>query len=143
MKTVKGKNKTNRRAGDIVTYLQSFFYDDMSYEQEIKELLFEAGKEGLSAKKIARHIFNKHNGLFETTPYDEVYKAVQYCIAKNNKSAKPFIEKAERWGYYKLTEKSSHDTQLLLQFKEGYNEEQEAENGKDDHVCEDLSLSLF
>ena len=59
----------------------------MSYEQEIKELLFEAGKEGLSAKKIARHIFNKHNGLFETTPYDEVYKAVQYCIAKNNKSA--------------------------------------------------------
>lgn len=76
----------------------------MSYEQEIKELLFEAGKEGLSAKKIARHIFNKHNGLFETTPYDEVYKAVQYCIAKNNKSAKPFIEKAERWGYYKLTE---------------------------------------
>ena len=82
----------------------------MSYEQEIKELLFEAGKEGLSAKKIARHIFNKHNGLFETTPYDEVYKAVQYCIAKNNKSAKPFIEKAERWGYYKLTEKSSHDT---------------------------------
>ena len=42
----------------------------MSYEQEIKELLFEAGKEGLSAKKIARHIFNKHNGLFETTPYD-------------------------------------------------------------------------
>ena len=115
----------------------------MSYEQEVKELLFEAGKEGLSAKKIARHIFNKHNGLFETTPYDEVYKAVQYCIAKNNKSAKPFIEKAERWGYYKLTEKSSYDTQLLLQFKEGYNEEQEAENGKDDHVCEDLSLSLF
>ena len=72
-----------------------------------------------------------------------MYKAVQYCIAKNNKSANPFIEKAERWGYYKLTDKSSHDTQLMLQFNEGYNEKVGAEKGKDDHVCEDLSLSLF
>ena len=86
----------------------------MSYEQEIKELLFEAGKEGLSAKKIARHIFNKHNGLFETTPYDEVYKAVQYCIAKNNKSAKPFIEKdttknkRQRTGKTTMYAKTSH-----------------------------------
>lgn len=111
----------------------------MNYEQEIKELLFEAGNDGLSIKKIARHIFNMHNGLFESVPYEKVYKDIQACVAKNNKSAQPFMERTERWGYYRLTKKSKKSQQLMLQFKE----EEDEDNGNIPQNDIDLSLSLF
>lgn len=112
----------------------------MNYEQEIKQILFEAGNDGLSIKKIARHIFNMHNGLFETVPYEKVYKDIQACVAKNNKSPQPFMEKTERWGYYRLTKKSENVHQLMLQFRDEENDGEDSEN-KNDSV--DLSLSLF
>lgn len=111
----------------------------MNYEQEIKELLFEAGNDGLSIKKIARHIFNMHNGLFESVPYEKVYKDIQACVAKNNKSTQPFMERTERWGYYRLTKKSKKSQQLMLQFKE----EEDKDNGDAPQKDIDLSLSLF
>lgn len=111
----------------------------MNYEQEIKELLFEAGNDGLSIKKIARHIFNMHNGLFESVPYEKVYKDIQACVAKNNKSTQPFMERTERWGYYRLTKKSKKSQQLMLQFKE----EKDKDNGDAPQKDIDLSLSLF
>lgn len=111
----------------------------MNYEQEIKELLFEAGNDGLSIKKIARHIFNMHNGLFESVPYEKVYKDIQACVAKNNKSTQPFMERTERWGYYRLTKKSKKNQQLMLQFKE----EEDKDNGDTPKNDIDLSLSLF
>lgn len=112
----------------------------MNYEQEIKKILFEAGKDGLSIKKMARHIFNMHNGLFHTVPYEKIYKDIQACVAKNNKSSQPFMERTERWGYYRLTKKSEKDQQLTLRFIE------EENNGDNEGSCRgetDQSLSLF
>lgn len=114
----------------------------MNYEQEIKEILFEAGNDGLPIKIIARHIFNMHNGLFETTPLEQIYKSLQTVVAKNNKSKTPFMEKAEKWGYYRLTQKSKNDTQLLLQFRDD-NEDCNDESPDSFPQDTDLSLSLF
>ena len=37
----------------------------MKYEQDIIRLLYEAGDDGLSVKKMVMHVYNLHNGLFE------------------------------------------------------------------------------
>lgn len=112
----------------------------MNYEQEIKAILYEAGNEGLSVRKLARHIFNIHNGLFESTPYEEVYKSIQTCIAKNNKSSRPFLKKAKRWGYYRLTEAAQDCTQLQLQFND---QEDKHCNDKKETPDTDMLPSLF
>lgn len=111
----------------------------MNYEQEIRAILFEAGKEGLSVRKLARHIFNIHNGLFESTPYEEVYKSIQACIAKSNRSSKPFLKKAKRWGYYRLAE-VPQDFQLPLQFNE---QEEKDSNANKETPDANILPSLF
>lgn len=40
----------------------------MNYDSEILFVLTEAGEKGLSVKKIARHVFNNCNGLFDVVP---------------------------------------------------------------------------
>ncbi len=109
----------------------------MNYDQDIKRILWEAGREGLSVKKIARHIYNLHNGLFETIAYEDIYKAVVYSVVKNRKSKTPFIENAGKRGIYRLTEKTSRETQLFFNFLEETDVEAEAKPNVDQ------SLSLF
>ena len=48
----------------------------MNYGQEILNVLCEANKKGLSLKKIARHVYNMNNGLFDELTYDDVYRDV-------------------------------------------------------------------
>lgn len=109
----------------------------MNYDHEIKRILWEAGREGLSIKKIAHHVFNLHNSFFETTSYDDVYRAVVYCVAKNKKAKEPFMEHAEKRGLYRLTQKSNRESQLMFQFEEHEDEIVEKP------VIPDQSLSLF
>lgn len=112
----------------------------MKYEQDITRVLYEAGNDGLSVKKIARHIFNIHNGLFEQTPYEEVYKDVIAYINKNSKSRNDILEKTGKWGHYRLNPNSQADCQLLFNF-----EEHDTDNNLDklENKQVDNSLSLF
>ncbi len=112
----------------------------MNYEQDITRLLYEAGNEGLSIKKITRHIYNIHNGLFETVSYEAVYKDVVACINKNSKCKDNIFERTGEWGHYKLSHKSNTDTQLFFNF-----DEQDTDNGENDNSKPqvDMSLSLF
>lgn len=112
----------------------------MNYEQDITRLLYEAGKDGLSVKKITRHIYNMHNGLFETVSYEAVYKDVVACISKNSKSKDGIFEKTGEWGHYRLNHKSNTDSQLFFNF-----EEQDTDGERDDisKPQADMSLSLF
>ncbi len=109
----------------------------MNYDQDIKHILWEAGREGLSVKKIARHIYNLHNGFFETVAYEDIYKAVVYSVVKNRKSRTPFIESAGKRGVYRLTEPTCRETQLFFNFVEEPDVEAEAKPDIDQ------SLSLF
>ena len=64
-------------------------------------MLAEAGAEGLSVRKISRHVYNACNTLFHPITQEEVHKYVQSYLLKNSKADDPFIEK-KRKGVYRL-----------------------------------------
>ena len=62
------------------------------YNNEILKVLAEAGNDGLSVKKIARHVHNAHNTLFSNVSFDEVYAYVGQYLKRNSKCADSIIE---------------------------------------------------
>ena len=110
----------------------------MYYERHILQILTEAGTEGLSVAKISRHVFNASNTFFNTVEFEEVHRWVAAYLLRNSKSSDSLIEKTER-GIYRLNPKSSETRQLMLQFCD------KGEDDEEDNTIghEDLSLSLF
>lgn len=107
-----------------------------NYERHILRILTEAGTEGLSVAKIARHVYNASNTFFETVDFEEVHRFVSSYLLRNSKSADSLVEKTER-GIYRLNANSAESRQLMLQF---------CDPEEDDDAParqEDLSLSLF
>ena len=110
----------------------------MKYEQDIIRLLYEAGDDGLSVKKMVMHVYNRHNGLFEKVSYQVIQKDIIAYIKRNNKSKNGLLEKTGRWGYYRLSSNMYNSLQLMLDFSD-YEESDKGEDKKDI----DRSLSLF
>lgn len=109
----------------------------MKYDHEILFILSEAGDKGLSIKKIARHVFNNHNNLFEGVSYDDVYHHVASYLKKNSKSSDSLIERTCIRGVYRLN-KSNASRQLFFDFNN-----EETEITYTEKTTEDKSLSLF
>lgn len=110
----------------------------MNYDREILLILNEAGDNGLSIQKIARHVFNYHNNLFESVSLDEVRRYVAAYLNRNSKSADSPVERAEVRGVYRINRLST-SRQLYFDFKEDADGQDEEENA----AVEDRSLSLF
>lgn len=113
----------------------------MNYEQDIIRILEEAGQNGLPVIKIAKHVYNRRNGLFNTIIFDDVYKDILAYINKNNKSKYPLLKKTGRWGYYTLSDYTK--TARLQTFNFDCEYEETECNEKKDTDNKDLSLSLF
>lgn len=113
----------------------------MNYEQDIIRILQEAGRCGLPVKKIARHVYNMNNGLFDSVPFEKVYQDVLAFINKNNKSKCPVLKKTGKWGYYSLSNSSKKVIQQTFNFDEGYPKGEEDDTPTVEDI--DLSLSLF
>lgn len=111
----------------------------MKYEQDILKVLYEAGNDGLPIKKIARHVYNANNSLFEEASYDDIYKAVISIISKYKKNKNSVIESTGQWGHYRLNTSSNISRQLMLDFEK----ESEDCDIKQEYTCTDMSLSLF
>lgn len=112
----------------------------MDYGQDITRILCEAGDDGLPVRKIVRHIYNLHNGLFDSTSYEEINKKVLTFIQKNSKTPNGILEKTGKWGHYRINKDSNRASQLMLEFDKEYDTglpEAERKEGKDN------SLSLF
>ena len=108
----------------------------MSYDQEILRTLTLAGEKGLKMEKIARHVFNACNSMFNPLDYKDVYAYVSQFLAKSSKNEKSLVEKCG-YGVYRLNLGTSEARQLILQFTDDKpipTKEVEAE---------DDSLSLF
>lgn len=87
------------------------------YGKDIIELLLRA-PEGLSIRKIVRHVYNAHNTLFETVSLDDVKREVkQYLTYRSKLPSSPIVHSGER-GIYKLNPNSQESQQLMLQFKD-------------------------
>lgn len=108
----------------------------MNYDKEIWRVLTEAGMNGLSVQKIARHVFNASNNFFETVTFEEVHTYVQQYLLKNSKNPDSIIESTGVRGIYRMNPASQESQQLMLLFRD-----EEPEEPATPH--EDKSLSLF
>ncbi len=109
----------------------------MKYEREILAILTEAGNNGLSVGKIARHVFNANNSIFEPITFDEVREVVGRYLRLQACRKDGVVEKGEKRGVYRINMHSNDTRQLLLRF---FPFEDETEKGE---PSVDQSLSLF
>lgn len=111
----------------------------MTYDQQILQVLTEAGECGVSVQAIAKHVYNMNCTFFVQPDFEEIRTYVQQYLLRNSKSQQSLIESTGRRGYYRLnTEGSADARQLLLQFRDEKEEEREEEK-----LQQDLSLDLF
>ena len=123
----------------MVALILCFCMSAIKYEQEIFRVLTEAGEEGLSVQKIALHVYNSCNSLFNPVSYDEVYGFVsRFLIAKSRKQHS-LIERTAYRGVYHLNFNLKETQQLVLQFKQ----ETDADVEEPKAPPVDMSLSLF
>ena len=110
----------------------------MNYDQEILRTLTLAGDKGLKAEKIARHVFNACNSMFNPLNFKDVHAYVSQFLIKCAKDSSSIIEKGEGHGVYHLNFNTNKAQQLMLKFgahiEEPESEEPEAPTGE---------LSLF
>ncbi|MBP7097121.1 MAG: hypothetical protein KBA74_00345 [Prevotella sp.] len=110
----------------------------MNYDQEILCFLLEAGDEGISVKKLALHVQNACNNLFNVVNFDDVYVYVRQYLMRNSKNPNSVIERTDSRGIYRINKNVSEGQQLMLHFCS--NMEEDLEDEKPDI---DQSLSLF
>ena len=111
----------------------------MTYDQQILQVLTEAGECGVSVQAIAKHVYNMNCTFFVQLDFEEIRTYVQQYLLRNSKSQQSLIESTGRRGYYRLNTEGSVDArQLLLQFRDEKEEETEEEKPQ-----QDLSLDLF
>ncbi len=96
----------------------------MTYDQQILQVLTEAGECGVSVQAIAKHVYNMNCTFFVQPDFEEIRTYVQQYLLRNSKSQQSLIESTAR--------------QLLLQFRDEKEEEREEEKPQ-----QDLSLDLF
>lgn len=110
----------------------------MGYDQQILEILTEAGQGGVSVQTIAKHVYNINCTFFFQPDYEEIRSYVQQYLLRNSKSQQSLIESTGLRGYYRLnTEGSADARQLMLQFRD------EKEEKEEEKPQQDLSLDLF
>jgi hypothetical protein len=111
----------------------------LTYDQQILQVLTEAGECGVSVQAIAKHVYNMNCTFFVQPDFEEIRTYVQQYLLRNSKSQQSLIESTGRRGYYRLnTEGSADARQLLLQFRDEKEEDTEEEKPQ-----QDLSLDLF
>lgn len=57
----------------------------MKYDRLIIEILMEAGSDGLTVRKVSRHVFNAVNGLFDEADIEAVHKLVRAFLQRHSK----------------------------------------------------------
>lgn len=77
----------------------------MNLEQEIFNVLVQAGSQGLKLEKIVRHVYNSCNSIFTPLDYKYVYGFVSQYLIKNSKNPSSIIEKGKGYGVYRINAK--------------------------------------
>ena len=111
----------------------------MHYDQQILQILTAVGDRGINVQNISRHVYNMNTTFFSQPDYEDIHNYVQQFLLRNSKSAHSLVERTDRRGYYRLNTQNNADAQqLLIQFREQRQEEEQPEK-----PVTDLSLSLF
>ena len=109
-----------------------------NYDNKILEVLAEARGAGMSVHKIARHVYNASNSLFEPIEFEDVHRYVQQYVLRCSRGGDALLQNVGQRGIYRLNPNSAQSQQLMLMFRDDEEELEEGKSGADD-----LSLSLF
>ena len=90
------------------------FIHILEYTKDIFELL-QNNPQGMSAKEIARYVYNVHNTLFHPVSFDEVCHSVIAYLANSSRRKNSPIEKTFR-GVYCLSEQYLREQSMMLDF---------------------------
>ena len=116
----------------------------MKYDKIILRVLNEAGDDGLSVRKISKHVYNACNSLFETVSYEDVHQYVLSYLKRNSKKSDSMIERSGIRGVYHLNYNSNETRQLMLEFQEEMAKDEDEDEDEDKQTQQsDQSLSLF
>ena len=119
-----------------------FFSSFMNLDAEILRVLTLAGEKGLKTDKVARHVFNSCNSMFNPLNYKDVHAYVSQFLIKSAKSSSSVIVKGEGHGVYRIDFKMQYAQQLILKFAP-HPAEGEDVDSETDTADLDMSLSLF
>lgn len=96
----------------------------------------EAGPQGLSVRKIARHVFNENNGFFCEVDYEAIHLAVRQYLQRQSARRDGLVRRVSH-GIYQINTKTDEARQLILEFKD------DDSTAAPKPQAEDQSLSLF
>lgn len=119
----------------------------MNFDEEILKVLSLAGDDGLKTEKIARHVFNACNSMFNPLNYKDVHAYVTQHLIKCAKDPLSIIEKGGGHGVYRLNFKEKLAQQLMIKFSP-HEEERNEEKGSGETAADkggqgEQSLPLF
>lgn len=80
----------------------------MKYDRLIIEILMEAGSDGLTVRKVSRHVFNAVNGLFDEADIEAVHKLVRAFLLRHSKGVSPALDRPKH-GSYALNRRTGTD----------------------------------
>lgn len=92
------------------------------YDKLILKILCDAGENGLKLEKIARHVYNECNTLFEEHSLEEVHKEVTAIVVNQSNTKVPLFER-RKWGVYRVN-MSSPMVRAFLKRMAGENEQE-------------------
>lgn len=85
----------------------------MKYDRLIIEILMEAGSDGLTVRKVSRHVFNAVNGLFDEADIEAVHKLVRAFLLRHSKGGvSPALDRPKH-GSYALNRRTAAGRALI------------------------------
>lgn len=94
----------------------------MDYSKDIINVLLKA-PDGLTIRKIVRHVYNAHNTLFESADLEDIKRSVTMFLTSRSKTKSSPIQHTGQWGTYRLNPNSDFFRQMSLQFSDEEEEE--------------------
>ena len=117
------------------------FIHILEYTKDIFELL-QNNPQGMSAKEIARYVYNVHNTLFHPVSFDEVSHSVIAYLTNSSRRKNSPIEKTFR-GVYCLSEQYLREQAMMLDFTEESQIHVDAPVAADKESCKGLFDDFF
>lgn len=95
--------------------------------------------QGLSIRKIVRHVYNAHNSFFEAADIEDIKRFVTQYLSSRSKTRTSYIEHTGVRGVYKLNMQMHDKQQMALQFRD----EKCADAEEESVIVEENSLDMF
>ena len=103
--------------------------------------MVEAGDEGLSLKKIAMHVYNSNNNLFENPDFNKIYSSLAQYLSKQSKMSDGMVKRISSKGVYAINKRWSGYLHTMIDFS--FADSVNLTTDEPISTVRDQSLSLF